>query len=125
MKTTIRRTESTTLHFNLASFKEDPELVFHVALNDFPIQPHTRKTLLSHAKINPLLEMVPVTHYIERVPLPSNAVAMMHVTKSVRVGKATAHQVLSMAIHVPRAGRRKFLGSHGPAATPNPKLLRY
>jgi hypothetical protein len=123
-KQAVRRTEPTTLHFNLDN-SEDAALTFHVALRDYPIRRHTPQTLRAAAKQNRLLTVVPVTHFIEDVPLPSDAIALTSVTCKVEVDGIVAEQPVSMAIHVPRAGRRSFLKSNGAPEQPHPKLMRY
>ena len=124
-KQALRRTEATTLHFNLAQHKQETELTFHVALGEYALRPHTPRTLRSHAAENPLLGLLPATHFVENVPLPSDAIALMHVTKPLKLGRATTEQILSMAIHVPRAGRRKYYQTAERSFSTHPKLRRY
>jgi hypothetical protein len=125
VKKSTRRTEATTLHFNLAHNKES-DLTFHVALRDYPMRRHTPQTLRAYAKKDPLLNFVPATHFVESVPLPSDAIALTHVTKSNGNG---GDQILSMSIHVPLAGRRKFLKANPQPSYVDgyvhPKLRRY
>src|SRR5215813_855845 len=105
------RTESATLHFNLPQNIEQSDLTLHVGIHDYPIRVHTPRTLRSHFKDLPLLRNVPATHFVADAPLPAGNLTLMHVTKPASADGTVTEQVLSMAIHVPSATRRKYLQS--------------
>jgi hypothetical protein len=125
-KTKLRRTELSTLHFNLGERHEEEQLTFHIALRDYALRPMNAKLLRSHIRNNPLLDMIPVTHYLEDVPLPADAIAMAYVTKPVTVNGNPAEEIVSMALHIPTAGRRRYLKSEPVVpGEVHHKLLRY
>ncbi len=106
---TGRPRERHLLHFDapLLAAANGP-LTFHVAGDEYPLQPHTPSTRAEARGENPLLGLYSddeLTHYVE-ADLPSDAIALMMVTRTVMVDKFPCEAAMSLGIHVPREGRR-------------------
>lgn len=126
-----RPTESHLLHFSLPAAEAEQPLSLNVCLQRYPLQAHTALTrqlardthgFLRHASDADL------THYID-VPLPSDAVALLEVTRPIEVDGILAEQTVHLGIHVPRAGWNKAIQHLRGRATPlwelHPKLARF
>jgi hypothetical protein len=104
-----RPTERHLLHFQaplLAAAEES--LTFHVADDEYPLVVHTAATRAEARGENALLGLYAddeLTHYVE-AELPSDAIAMMFVSRRIMVDGFACDAAMSLAIHVPRAGRR-------------------
>jgi hypothetical protein len=103
-----RPRERHLLHFE-APFGSaaDGALTFHVAGDEYPLQAHTASTRAEARGENPLLALYPddeLTHYVE-AELPSAAIALKMVTRTIMVDKFPLEEAVSLAIHVPREGR--------------------
>jgi hypothetical protein len=78
-----------------------------VAGGEYPLQPHTASTRAEARGENPLLALYSddeLTHYVEAA-MPSDAIAMQMVTRTIMVEKFPLEEAVSLAIHVPREGR--------------------
>ena len=103
-----RPRERRTLHFDF-SYAPLTELrlqAFHSQSHQAPILEHTAESRAKHRALNPALADVPdgrLTHYIEDVDLPSDALQHLWVTGLDADGGAA---VAGMNIHVPAAARQ-------------------
>lgn len=106
---TGRPRERHLLHFAAPlSAAANERLTFHVAGDDYPVQAHTPSTRAGARGENPLLGLYSddeLTHYVE-AELPSDAIALMMLTRTIMVDKFPCEAAVSLAIHVPREGRR-------------------
>ena len=102
----MRPTERQSLHFDLAHLADVP-YTFNVALTSVPLVRHTAQTLAAARETNPLLRLFPderLSHYVD-VDLPSDAIALMYVTREVCVHGRTFQAPVHLGIHIPQAGR--------------------
>ena len=104
-----RPTERHLLHFQAPLLAAGAEsLTFHVADDEYPLRVHTPDTLAAARGENALLGLYAdgeLTHYVE-AELPSDAIAMMYVSRRIMVDGFECDAATSLAIHVPREGRR-------------------
>jgi hypothetical protein len=102
-----RPRERHLLHFEVPLSAADRGLTFHVAGDEYPLQPHTPSTRTEARGENPLLGLYSddeLTHYVD-AELPSDAIALMMVTRTIMVDEFPLEEAVSLAIHVPREGR--------------------
>jgi hypothetical protein len=102
-----RRREQRTLHFDFsyAALTELRLQAFNSRSHLAPILAHTAESRAKHRALNPALADIPdarLTHYIEDVDVPSDALQHLWVTGSDANGGAA---VAVMHIHVPAAAR--------------------
>lgn len=123
-----RSTEPHLLHFSLQAAAPDDELTLHVCLRRYPLQRHDAHTrAAARGKLAFLRHVADteLTHYLD-VQLPTDAVAMVEVTKKIVVDGYEAEQTLSLSVHVPRAGveaaRRNLRERAEPLWDVHPKL---
>lgn len=127
----LRPTESHLLHFSLPASEAEQALTLNVCLQRYPLRRHTAQTRLEARRSHGFLRHASdeeLSHYAD-VPLPSDAVALMEVTRPVEVDGVMAEHTVHMGIHVPRAGMRKAVDHLRRRATPlwdvHPKLARF
>ncbi|HEX5726494.1 MAG TPA: hypothetical protein VFX98_13555, partial [Longimicrobiaceae bacterium] len=127
-----RATELRTLHFDLSHLEQEHEFTLHACLKQHPLRRHTAESLVRARRTHPFLRWVPdrhVTHFIEDVALPADAVALLHVTRPVEVDGNVAEQLATMSIHIPHEGRRRVRerarGSGWDNWALHPKLTRF
>lgn len=102
-----RPRERHLLHFQAPHPAADEARTFHVAGDEYPLQAHTASTRAEARRENPLLGLYSdeeLTHYVE-ADLPSDAIALKMVTRTIMVDKFPLEEAVSLAIHVPREGR--------------------
>lgn len=100
-------TEPHLLHFDLAGSDAGHGYTLHVAQQRFALSPHSRATRSDARAENPFLRLLPdeaVSHYAEAA-LPSDAVALMWVTRPEEVDGLVTDSLVSLGIHVPREAR--------------------
>jgi hypothetical protein len=105
----VRLTEKHTLHFDLAHIEPHDEFTLHACLKRFPLKRHTGESLERARATHPFLQLVPsdnITHYIEDIDLPSDAVTLLYVTNPVQINGDTADHTVLMSIHIPNQGRK-------------------
>lgn len=101
-----RPTENHLLNYSLPKVQDEHPLTLHVALRQYALRPHDAHTRREMRAQQHFLRHVPdteLTHYLE-APLPSDAIAMMEVTRPTEVDGHTAEHTVHLAIHVPRRG---------------------
>ena len=107
LPTDARPTEVHTLHFDLAHVDGSYDFAMHISLQSYPLQRHDKASRARARTALPFLRCVPdahLTHYIEDIALPSDAIALIHVTRPMQVGPEVADHLVHMGIHVPAAG---------------------
>ncbi|MGO4702121.1 hypothetical protein [Dyella sp. 2RAB6] len=97
------------LHFDAAAApRRDHTLTYYAGLTPHRIHTHTKATRADARVGNALLQRMPdarLSHYLE-VDLPSDSVMVTYLARATEVEGATTEDFLSLAIHVPREGRR-------------------
>lgn len=104
----VRPTEPHLLHFELPPEAAEESLTFRVAGREDRLLAHTAETRAAARATNPLLALcsdAQLTHYVE-APLPSDAIALMSVTRTIEVDGSDCDAAVLLAIHIPREGRR-------------------
>jgi len=99
------------LHFDAASsLQRDRTLTYYAGLEPHRIHAHSKATRADARVGNPLLQRMPdarLSHYLE-VDLPSDAVMVTYLARATEVDGAATEDFLSLAVHVPREGRRQL-----------------
>lgn len=129
MDRTRNAVERHLLHFDASKDKPgDRILTYYSGMTPHRVHAHTRSTLADARVGNPLLQKLPdsqFSHYLE-VDLPSDSVMMTYLARATEVDGSPTEDFLSLAIHVPRAGRRECVARRGLLAAGvddiNPKL---
>jgi len=100
-------------------------------MESFPLRRHDQASLRRAREEHGFLRHVPdvnLTHYIDAT-LPSDAVALRHVTRPVTVDGVQTEQTVHLSIHVPRKGRflaREEVRANGKRLwSVHPKLKRF
>jgi hypothetical protein len=110
MDRTRNAVERHLLHFDASKDQPgDRVLTFYSGMTPHRVHAHTRSTLADARVGNPLLQKLPdaqFSHYLE-VDLPSDSVMMTYLARATEVDGSPTEDFLSLAIHVPRAGRRE------------------
>ncbi|WP_266159266.1 hypothetical protein [Dyella silvatica] len=126
-----RPTKAHLLHFSLPHVEETQELVLNVCLERYPLRRHDAQTRLQARARHGFLRHASdkdLTHYID-VALPTDAVALMEVTRAIEIDGVIAEQTVHLGIHLPPAGLRKatthLRGRAEPLWTVHPKLARF
>jgi hypothetical protein len=103
-----RPTERRTLHYDFSQLAPHQDYTLHVCMEAFPLRAHTAASRDRARDEHAFLRHVPdtnLTHYAENQLLPSDAVALMQVTRPDTVDGHVAEHTVHLAIHVPQAGR--------------------
>lgn len=116
MERTRTAVERHLLHFD-ASKKQpgDRVLTYYAGMTPHRVHAHTRSTLADARVGNPLLQKLPdaqFSHYLE-VDLPSDSVMMTYLACGTEVDGSPTEDFLSLAVHVPRAGRQESVARRG------------
>ncbi|GLQ87688.1 hypothetical protein [Dyella flagellata] len=125
-----RSTEAHLMHFSLPQVEASQELTLNVCLQRFPLQRHNEQTRLQARQAHGFLRHASdrdLTHYID-VRLPTDAVALMEVTRPTMVDGVIAEQTVHMGIHLPRRGLRKaiqLIRESDTSPDVHPKLARF
>lgn len=116
------------LHFDAASsLQRDHALTYYAGLTPHRIHAHSKATRADARVGNPLLQRMPdarLSHYLE-VDLPSDSVMVTYLARATEVGGESTEDFLSLAVHVPREGRRQQRENRllrGAPREPHPKL---
>src|SRR6266498_1222436 len=92
-----RPTEKATLHFDFAHVDQSQQFTLHVCMESFPLEPHDDASRLKARKTHGFLRHVPdrnLSHYIDELPLPKDAIALVYVTRPVKVDGQTAEHTV-------------------------------
>ena len=122
-----------SFHFNLSHIRHQNELTLHLCSKSYRLNAHGRETRRKHRQLNPLLRLIPdqqLTHYVEAVPVPADAVALMQVTSRRDLEGEMIDALALMSIYVPQgcwqALRRQKIGLRdGASPRIHQKLARY
>src|ERR1044071_2906134 len=106
-----RATEKVTLHFDLSHCPPDEEFSLCALGLKHTLTRHTHETLCRHSASNKALALIPeehrcrVTHFVEDVELPADAVGFHLVTYLHADANCIPNPAL-VFVHVPTAARR-------------------
>ncbi|WP_426271815.1 hypothetical protein ACN9MB_10770 [Dyella kyungheensis] len=116
MERTRTAVERHLLHFDASKDKRgDRVLTYYAGMTPHRVHAHTRSTLADARVGNPLLQKLPdaqFSHYLE-VDLPSDSVMMTYLACGTEVDGSPTEDFLSLAVHVPRAGRQESVARRG------------
>src|SRR3989338_3138437 len=112
MDQTSKAIERHLLHFDAAPQSHtDTTLTYYAGLTPHRVHAHTKATRADARVGNPLLQQLPDTrfsHYLE-VDLPADSIMMTYLARGTEVEGSATEDFLSLAVHVPRQGRREHL----------------
>jgi len=113
--TTARKTETHTLHFDLTHCPPDTPFTLRALGRHHPLVRHSADTLRNHGRKNKALAAMPaerltaVTHYVEDVELPADAVGLHWVSYPAADPQRLLPEIAIVFRHVPsQACRRGF-----------------
>ncbi len=109
----MRPNYTTTFHVNLPDKWRTPNtpLTLHANGREYAIRAHSSETLGAHRSKNSALAVIPqshlfgVTHFVENVELPSDAVGLYYVTQPARDPGALIGDMVVAGLHIPRQSR--------------------
>ncbi len=127
-----RITEKVTLHFDLSNCPQDQQFSLGALGSKYSLNRHTPETLAQYQKTNKALALIPeerlgwVTHFVEDVELPADAVGIHLVTFPNDDPNSIPELALAF-IHIPTAAKRRHFRQKrkAPAAESIPSSLTH
>ena len=111
--TTTRNFETLPLHFDLRHCPKDVVFTLRVCGRHYRLQQHTAESIAAHARRNRALALLPheqqkhITHYVEDVHLPADAVGLHSVVYPSADPARLLPELALVFIHVPSGARRR------------------
>ena len=105
--TTTRNFETLPLHFDLRHCPKDVVFTLRVCGRHYRLQQHTAESIAAHARRNRALALLPheqqkhITHYVEDVHLPADAVGLHSVVYPSADPARLLPELALVFIHVP------------------------